>query len=331
MQLRSATPEDRPAIVELLRKSLGESSIPKSELLWQWKHEKNPFGPSHILLAEEKNTLLGLRAFLQWEWSWKGKIYKSIRAVDTATHPDHQGKGIFKKLTLQQIELSKQRGVSFVFNTPNDQSKPGYLKMGWIELGKLPLKLKLLRPLSLAYSRIFKEKSSKVENQQPSHDNWAPAILNLVNDLSGKSDQLSTRLSPEYISWRYEKNPLFNYNYFTDSKTFLIISRIKSHSFAQELRIVEIILLNSLADHKKTNAEIRKQVLQFCKSNTIDFISISGLEYLLHKDCLKWMGLIPIRALGPDITLRDLNMNDKFPELLNMNNWAYSLGDLELF
>lgn len=154
MQLRPADPKDKSAIIDLLKKSLGESTIPKSEALWNWKHEQNPFGPSYILLAEENNMLVGLRAFMQWEWQWKGKIYKAIRAVDTATHPDYQGKGIFKKLTLQQIEICRQQGISFVFNTPNNQSKPGYLKMGWIEQGKLPLKFKLLRPLSLAYYRL---------------------------------------------------------------------------------------------------------------------------------------------------------------------------------
>jgi hypothetical protein len=43
------------------------------------------------------------------------------------------------------------------------------------------------------------------------------------------------------------------------------------------------------------------------------------------------MGIIPVRAMGPSITLRDLNMNEKFQELLEIKNWAYSLGDLELF
>ncbi len=33
MLVRPATPDDRPAIIELLRQSLGESSIPKSEAL----------------------------------------------------------------------------------------------------------------------------------------------------------------------------------------------------------------------------------------------------------------------------------------------------------
>ena len=332
MQLRSATTKDKFAIIDLLKLSLGESTIPKSELLWNWKHEQNPFGPSYLLLAEENGKLVGLRAFMKWEWQWNGQIYKAIRAVDTATHPDYQGKGIFKKLTLHQIGLCKQDAVSFVFNTPNNQSKPGYLKMGWVEQGKLPLKFKLLHPLSMAYLRLFKG-NTFLENidDTSSLPPWEPGITDLIKKGPQKTRQLSSHLSPQYISWRYEKNPLFRYYYLTDNTNFLMISRIKKYSFGRELRLVEFILLNPGTDLKKLDREIREQVMKFCKTNKIDFISISGLQYSLYKACFKWMGIIPIRAMGPIITLRDLNMNEKFAEILEMKNWSYSLGDLELF
>lgn len=331
MQFRSATIHDKSAIIELLKKSLGESTIPKSEPLWNWKHEQNPFGPSYVLLAEENEKLIGLRAFMQWEWRWKKQVYRAIRAVDTATHPDFQGKGIFKKLTLQQIDRCKQEGVSFVFNTPNTQSKPGYLKMGWVEQGKLPLKFKVLRPVSLAYSRFFKERKPVQNEVTSSSSTWNPGITNLISDGISGTDVISSNLSSQYISWRYERNPLFSYHYFTDHANFLLISRIKYHSFAKELRLVEFIQLKPGYNLKHLNVTIKKQVLDYCKKNEIDFISLSGLQYSLFRDCFKWMGIIPVRAVGPSITLKDLNMNEKFAQMLPIDNWGYSLGDLELF
>ena len=200
-------------MIELLKMSLGESTIPKSESLWNWKHEENPFGHSYVLLAEENNELVGLRAFMKWGWQWQGKTYHAIRAVDTATHPAHQGKGIFKKLTLHQIGICKQEGVSFVFNTPNTQSKPGYLKMGWVEQGKLPLKFKILRPFSLAYGRLFeKGKVANTEERVSPSSPWDPAIANLVSSVVTQPDLLSSKVSPAYISWRYANNPLFGYH-----------------------------------------------------------------------------------------------------------------------
>lgn len=332
MQIRTSTPQDKPAMIELLRMSLGESTIPKSESLWNWKHEENPFGQSYVLLAEENNMLVGLRAFMKWEWEWKGKIYKAIRAVDTATHPEHQGKGIFKKLTLHQIGVCKQEGVSFVFNTPNTQSKPGYLKMGWVEQAKLPLKFKILRPVSLAYNRFFDKNKQAGEEEQPTvSSSWEAGVSDLVVNTKTRSELLSSRITPAYISWRYARNPLFRYDYFTDKKNFLLVSRIKKHSFANELRLVDFMSLNPGMDVKRINRDVKKQVIDFCRQNKIHFISISGLQYKLNKDCFEWMGLLPVRDLGPIITLKDLNMGDQFQELLKIENWSYSLGDLELF
>lgn len=332
MQLRDATPQDKSTIIDILKLSLGESTIPKSELLWNWKHELNPFGHSFVLLAEENGKLVGVRAFMQWEWEWKGQIYKAIRAVDTATHPDHQGKGIFKKLTLQQVAICKQQGISFVFNTPNNQSKPGYLKMGWVEQGKLPLKFKLLRPLSMAFRQVIKQnKLAASDYYETSPQAWGNGITDLVNKIPKRTEQIRTHLFPQYISWRYEKNPLFKYHYFTDERNFLLISRIKTHPFGLELRLVEFIFLNPGSDLRKLNREIKLQVMEFCKENKIDFISLSGLEYSSCKACCKWMGMLPVRLMGPTITLKDINMNEKFPYLLQLNNWRYSLGDLELF
>ena len=92
MQIRKGNPEDIPQIIDLLRVSLGESLIPKSIELWQWKHQDNPFGASPVILAEEKGALIGIRVFLKWEYSWGGKVISACRAVDTAVHPNFQGK-----------------------------------------------------------------------------------------------------------------------------------------------------------------------------------------------------------------------------------------------
>ncbi|MBC7830317.1 MAG: GNAT family N-acetyltransferase [Chitinophagaceae bacterium] len=334
MILRAATQTDKPAIIELLKLSLGESVIPITEKFWLWKHEQNAFGPSFVLLAQENDEIIGVRAFMQWHWLWNGKMYKAIRAVDTATHPSHQGKGIFKKLTLQQVEKCKQQGIHFVFNTPNEQSMPGYLKMGWEKQGRMPLKLKFTRPISLGYSKFFdKEKYAESVNEDLSPgQQWDGNIIGLFNSYNQPAtDFIRTSITGEYISWRYAENPLYRYNYFTDGKNYVLVSRIKNHSFTRELRIVDFILLNEQAKNRSVNSHMKKEVLDFAKKYKIDFISFSGQQYLFNKSYFQWMGIIPVRTLGPLVTVRDLNMQEQFAGLLDIKNWNYSLGDMELF
>ncbi len=72
-----------------------------------------------------------------------GEVLRAVRAVDTATDPDYQGQGLFTALTMHGLDEVRADGVDFVFNTPNDQSRPGYLKMGWQTVGELPVAVRI--------------------------------------------------------------------------------------------------------------------------------------------------------------------------------------------
>ena len=117
MRIREAEERDIPEILRVLKASLGETSSKKTEEIWRYKHLDNPFGKSLVLLAEEDSVIIGVRAFMRWQWKKNDKTYSCFRVVDTATHPEHQGKGIFKKLTLEAIKTSRNLKTGYKFNT----------------------------------------------------------------------------------------------------------------------------------------------------------------------------------------------------------------------
>ncbi len=331
MLIRPAEESDDPAIIELLKASLGDSTIQKSKQLWDWKHRQSPFGPSYMLLAEEDGMLVGLRAFMKWNWMRNQKIYPSVRAVDTATHPRYQGKGIFKKLTLMQLDACRDQQVKFVFNTPNRQSLPGYLKMGWVEQGAMPVKIKLLKPFHIALSKLRKASDKNIKTDPTPFQKWSSDVIQLGDQEWPVEDQIVTLKSSHYISWRYASNPLFNYNYITDQKYFLLVMRIKLHGDLRELRITDFFLTKKSTDYKKIRNYLKQEITMYYRQYDIDFISFSGQQYKEYSRFFDWMGWWPVKNNGPLIVLRDLNMNELFPSLLKRSNWGYSLGDMELF
>ena len=81
--------------------------------------------------------VVGFRTFLRWEFARvRRHAIAAVRAVDTATDPEFQGRGIFTRLTLHGITELQDEGVGIIFNTPNSKSLPGYLKMGWKVIGR---------------------------------------------------------------------------------------------------------------------------------------------------------------------------------------------------
>lgn len=313
MNIRKATQEDISEIIEVLKASMGEADLPLSEEIWRYKHFKNPFGPSPVFVAEEEGRIAGVRAFMQWTWQRKGEVYSAYRAVDTATHPDFQGRGIFKKLTLKAVESGVNNNYNFVFNTPNEKSRPGYLKMGWIKTGKVKVALKP------SFNFFFNEPSVsyEVEKKFPSSINLLCENWNHQLRVEGK---LFTPKTEGFLEWRYEKNPLQQYEIYSGS-SFYLAGYIKRRGRIRELRIAECIT----TDNNEVQGEIRNVIRQWSKKFSVQVISYSPDIFLSLPLSVKG-------KFGPVLTLRKLNLSaSDYGDLGEVENWKYSLGDLELF
>lgn len=303
--VRAGTPDDIPGIIDLLKASLGEKLMPKTEAFWRWKHVENPFGKSEVLLAFEGDAMVGLRVFMLWEWAAGDKIFRSVRAVDTATHPAHQGKGIFRTLTLALVDKCKSDGVDFVFNTPNQSSKPGYLKMGWRESGRLKLKI---RP------RFFPSaKSATFDKMYPWSPDWAGTFT-----FAADPDILTTRVSSEYLDWRYGTNPAIRYHLVVEPASqprFAVVFRLKGGKLGTEFRICDAFL-----SEPKLEKEMSSHVAQVIRQSGSNFVSWNSTKVKL--------GSLTSLPVGPMVTVLPMSPRSTG---VNINTWSPSIGDLEVF
>jgi N-acetylglutamate synthase-like GNAT family acetyltransferase len=327
MNIRPAVENDIPAIVSLLKESLGESMMPKSEKYWNWKHVENPFGRSPVLVSEENSSITGVRAFMQWQWRAGDRIIKGVRAVDTATHPDFQGKGIFKKLTLSLVESCRDKKYDLIFNTPNDQSKPGYLKMGWEEAGKLPILVRA-NLVKVALNLLGRKTEGAGEKTgSAAYFLKHPGLAGLLSDHSLQTaSSIVTNVSPEYLQWRYIQVPVATYVALGHENgtnlSGLIVARVKTTRLGRELRITDFFLA-SANDGRQLLTSLK--VLQ--KEQAIDYTTISGTVPPHNRRALR--GFMKLNA-GPVVTIRNLNF-DRYDELKQFKKWSPALGDLELF
>ncbi len=314
MEVTAAEINDLPEMISLLRKSLGEGLIPKSEEYFKWKHEQNPFGKSKILLAKEEGKIVGLRAFMKWKWKDGNEIITAVRAVDTATDPAFQGKGIFKKLTLQAVEECKSEGCGLVFNSPNENSRPGYLKMGWEDEGRMPLLIKVGSLLPSFYSEgkaenIYSQFSVKKQFEKLNDKYVFPVV----------DDQVYTPLSADYLNWRFKDCPIVTYGAIIE-KDFGIVFRLKRINKFVELRICEI-----WERDKSANKLLKKALRKIVSAAKPIMVSCAPSPLISSK-----MGFFGPFLKGPITTTRPLAITslDKFK---NFTSWQPSIGSMELF
>ncbi len=106
IEIRPATAIDRAQVVELCQLALGWRPDQPNERFFAGSTTKT-FGTSPIWVATDSDgRFLGVRTFMRWRFiDPSGAKLDIVRAVDTATHPDAQGRGIFTKLTLGALPV----------------------------------------------------------------------------------------------------------------------------------------------------------------------------------------------------------------------------------
>jgi hypothetical protein len=319
LAIRAYEDADEAAVLELLAQSLGKTVDERYRAFFRWKHLENPAGRSFMWIAEVDGELAGFRAFLRWTFDGGEGAVPAVRAVDTATHPDHRGAGVFRGLTEHGLGGLRDAGIAFVFNTPNDQSRPGYLKMGWQVVGRVPVQLRA-RLASLPRLR-----GARTAAQLWSEPCSAGAAASDVLSGSGADDlataavpdgarALSTVRSAPFLRWRYGGfEPVASRVQLVDRSVAdgAVLFRLRRRGDALECALGDVI---TPAGARAGGAAARGA------------LRASGADYALAgRAGTRLAGFVTTSRLGPLLTWRGLDGTSRAPR------FDLSLSDIELF
>ena len=93
------------------------------------KFEDNLYGPSIIVIAYLKDKPIAADAL--WRNDIDGKC--AYQSTDTAVMSECRGRGVFKRLVEEKLSLVEDDAI--VYGFPNQNSYPGFIKMGWLLTG----------------------------------------------------------------------------------------------------------------------------------------------------------------------------------------------------
>jgi GNAT superfamily N-acetyltransferase len=325
--VRPFTPEDEPAVLELLDAALGGGPAGRRPPeFFRWKHLANPFGPSFMLVAEAGGRLVGLRAFMRWQFVAGGRVLRAVRAVDTATHPDYQGMGIFSRLTRAALEALDGE-VDLVFNTPNGKSGPGYLKLGWREVGRVPVAVRARRPVRLLAAGRAGQRPAPAVRADP-----AATVLEDTDRLERLLRRepsprgLATPRDPTYLAWRYGAAPLLGYRAVTEERggelTGVAIFRVRPRGALWESTLAEVVAGGDAATARRL---LRKVI----RSAPVDHLTLHLPGTAPLRRAATMTGFLPSPA-GVSLVVNPRREGIR-PDPTDLRSWSVSLGDLEVF
>jgi len=307
--IRPYVADDLSAVLDLLRRALGESpERPRTRAWFEWKHVRNPFGRSILLVAEAGRRLVGLRALMRWELRRPdGDPLLCARPVDTATDPQFRRLGIFRKLTLAGIEEAKSQGLHLLFNTPNPRSGAGYVSMGWQAVGSVGV---MLRP-KLGLFRRRRHQDFDLVGAVPE---LQPMTHLYVEDRAARG--LRTPRTAEYQRWRFHDHPVAQY-FVTVSDEGAAVIRPNLRSGRRELAVSEI--------SGPAGSILRRVARSSDADYLIGWFSPGSPE---RTEAIRG-GLIPV-PWKRTLTLMARPLTELDLDVGIFSNWDLALGDLEL-
>jgi GNAT superfamily N-acetyltransferase len=325
---------DEGQVIQLLNRSLGPGPAgERPSGFFRWKHVQNPFGRSLMLIAEADGRVVGLRAFMRWRFVAGDTVFRAVRAVDTATDPEYQGRGIFTRLTLEALDALRGE-ADFVFNTPNGKSLPGYLKMGWSLVGQVPVRVKVRRPVRFVRNARGWKSAAEVGRAAPGPVAPTASIRLTDDDIqalqaegAGSDPRFHTPIGHAYLRWRYADAPLLGYRATEERRRGelrgLAIFRVRPRGELTECTVAETIARDG--DVASATRALRRAAVSAPVDHVVGSFpsgSVAGRAALRAGFVRVPGGLtLAVNTLGHHLE----------PDPRDLPSWGTSAGDLEVF
>lgn len=102
-----------------------------------WQYLQNPHGQVIGSDAYVGDQLAAHYAIIPRRYRIGSQVFSAALSVNTATHPEHQGNGLFVRLAERTYEEATSRGLQFVIGAANANSIGGFTRrLGFSTLGQ---------------------------------------------------------------------------------------------------------------------------------------------------------------------------------------------------
>lgn len=262
------------------------------------RYLQNPVGDLCMYVALEDDRIVANYSVSPAYIQHGDKQIKCALSLNTMTHPDFVGKGLFVQLAQRLYDELKQQGYGMVYGFPNYISNRTFCtKLGWKDIYEIPT-LELV---------VEKELSYNPTNVIPYSTFDVP---------QNTANRLAVAKCEDYLNWRYKNKPYTDYNLVkTANGGWMVYKR-----YQNMINIVELHP-QCIEDLSDMIGYVSSVVLGLGLEKMTVWSDANSWEHL----CLEKYGFrnrYPITYFGAC----DLNM-PKDLDIWDFRNWRIQMGD----
>ncbi len=152
-RLDFSNPDDMKKLVDLQNAVYVGKHVFSSQTFQHW-YLDNPNGRVVSYNALYGDIIAAHYAVIPVKMEISERIVPGLLSMATVTHPEHQGKGLFKQLAKCTYDYATRMGYEFVIGVANSNSFPGFIKhLRFQDVGMLDV--------MVGFSKKIREDSSK--------------------------------------------------------------------------------------------------------------------------------------------------------------------------
>ena len=331
------------------------SGIVSSRRYIKWQYYDNPAGKAIIKIAKNiRDEIIGIYAVIPYLYIKNQKEILGSLSVNTLTHKDYRGLGIFQTLAKEVFVECKKRGVGFTIGFPNPTSHPifinklNFLSWGVAKLFIFPVKISTLLPGFLPhliksflsslisffifiYHKIYYTEDIQSEYEIREIDELTKYESSFIQ-LENKVKKLVVKRNIAYLKWRYSNNPKHKYTIIGAFKG----NKLHGISFATVDKIgkinvgfiSDVIIVKGINKNPEIFSILIRKIVNKLKkkSHIIGFLSNPWTDFtgLLKKDgfipCPKFFEPQPFHVIIKYHKIKPINFND----------YELTLGDFDI-
>ena len=207
----------------------------------RWAFGGNPLGRAPLLIATgETGEVLGVRGGIPWSLDLgDGLRSRAVQLHGTGIDKSIRRRGMFSRMTLDFLELSRAQNTPLIFNVSVSASRTGYERLGWTYLDTLRSMFLPVRPDRVLLELLGRKPHTKADKffdpiPRPVYSDVAPLLERRDRELSGC---MHTSYDSEFFFWRFESD---KYRWLGDIESGFIVYRVRSRGTLRELLVGDV-------------------------------------------------------------------------------------------